>query len=112
MSPSSVSPVLALVRDDLRAFSGYSSARSSALQGDVWLNANEAAWANPADPQACVRRYPDPQPQPLREAMAALYGCRPEQLLIGRGSDEAIDLLVRALCVPGRDAVLATLTPL
>ncbi|MGV8959066.1 MAG: histidinol-phosphate transaminase [Stenotrophomonas sp.] len=108
MSPSSVSPVLALVRDDLRAFAGYSSARSSALQGDVWLNANEAAWANPADPQASVRRYPDPQPQPLREAMAALYGCRPEQLLIGRGSDEAIDLLVRALCVPGRDAVLAT----
>lgn len=108
MNPVSLSPVVDLVRDDLRAFAGYSSARSSALRGDVWLNANEAAWANPADAQASVRRYPDPQPQALREVMASLYGCQPEQLLIGRGSDEAIDLLVRALCVPGRDAVLAT----
>ncbi|MCF5946596.1 aminotransferase class I/II-fold pyridoxal phosphate-dependent enzyme, partial [Xanthomonas perforans] len=99
---------LDLVREDLRAFAGYSSARTSALQGDVWLNANESAWANPADPDASTRRYPDPQPQGLRSALAALYGCAPEQLLIGRGSDEAIDLLVRGLCVPGRHAVLVT----
>lgn len=107
MSDASAS-VLSLVREDLRAFGGYSSARSSALQGDVWLNANEAAWANPADIDAAARRYPDPQPQVLRDALAGLYGCQPQQVLIGRGSDEAIDLLVRALCVPARDAVLAT----
>lgn len=41
--------VLALVRSDLQAFAGYSSARSSAVQGEVWLNANESAWANSAD---------------------------------------------------------------
>lgn len=108
MSGEAFASVLSLVREDLRAFGGYSSARSSALQGDVWLNANEAAWANPADTQASARRYPDPQPQALREALASLYGCQPSQLLMGRGSDEAIDLLVRALCVPGRDAVLVT----
>ncbi len=102
------SSVLSLVREDLRAFAGYSSARSSALVGDVWLNANESAWANPADPQGSARRYPEPQPESLRARLAALYGCTPEQLLIGRGSDEAIDLLVRALCEPGRDAVLVT----
>lgn len=102
------SPVLSLVREDLRAFAGYSSARSSALVGDVWLNANESAWANPADPQGSARRYPEPQPEALRARLAALYDCTPEQLLIGRGSDEAIDLLVRALCEPGRDAVLVT----
>lgn len=107
MSDASAS-VLSLVREDLRAFGGYSSARSSALQGDVWLNANEAAWANPADIDAAARRYPDPQPQVLRNALAGLYGCQPQQVLIGRGSDEAIDLLVRALCVPARDALLAT----
>ncbi|MCE4506834.1 histidinol-phosphate transaminase, partial [Xanthomonas hortorum pv. vitians] len=87
--------ILDLVREDLRAFAGYSSARTSALQGDVWLNANESAWGNPADPGASTRRYPDPQPKGLRSALATLYGCAPEQLLIGRGSDEAIDLLVR-----------------
>jgi len=103
-----VSSVLDLVRDDLRDFGGYSSARSAKLQGEVWLNANESAWANPGDAQASCRRYPDPQPQALRERLASLYGCQSEQLLIGRGSDEAIDLLVRALCVPGRDAVLYT----
>lgn len=100
--------VLDLVREDLRSFAGYSSARSTALVGDVWLNANESAWASPADAQGIARRYPEPQPEALRARLAALYGCTPEQLLIGRGSDEAIDLLVRTLCEPGRDAVLVT----
>lgn len=100
--------VLDLVRDDLQGFAGYSSARSAKLEGEVWLNANESAWANPGDAQASCRRYPDPQPQALRERLAGLYGCSAAQLLIGRGSDEGIDLLVRALCVPGRDAVLYT----
>ncbi|MET4614953.1 histidinol-phosphate aminotransferase [Stenotrophomonas sp. 2619] len=105
---SAPASVMSLVRADLQAFAGYSSARSSALVGDVWLNANESAWANPADGEGRARRYPDPQPAALRERLAQLYDCAPEQLLIGRGSDEAIDLLVRALCEPGRDAVLVT----
>ncbi|MGH8052641.1 MAG: histidinol-phosphate transaminase [Stenotrophomonas sp.] len=103
-----MSGVLELVRSDLRGFAGYSSARSAKLEGEIWLNANESAWANPGDAQASCRRYPEPQPQALRERLAGLYGCSAEQLLIGRGSDEAIDLLVRALCVPGQDAVLYT----
>lgn len=103
-----MSSVLDLVRDDLRGFGGYSSARSAKLDGDIWLNANESAWANPGDADASCRRYPDPQPQALRTRLADIYGCKPDQLLIGRGSDEAIDLLVRALCVPGRDGVLYT----
>lgn len=100
--------ILDLVREDLRDFSGYASARSARVTGDIWLNANEAARPNLADPQARVRRYPEPQPSALLAALAGLYGCAPEQLLIGRGSDEGIDLLVRALCTPGRDAVLVT----
>lgn len=105
---SAIDEVLALVRPDLQAFAGYSSARSAAVQGEVWLNANESAWANPADAAGSSRRYPQPQPLALREGLAALYGVQPPQVLIGRGSDEAIDLLVRALCVPGRDGVLIT----
>jgi len=104
----STASILSLVRADLQAFTGYSSARSSALTGDVWLNANESAWANPADVAGGARRYPDPQPVALRDRLAELYGCAAGQLLIGRGSDEAIDLLVRALCEPGRDAVVTT----
>lgn len=103
-----MSAIIDLVREDLRGFAGYKSARSDTVGGDVWLNANEAAWANPADEGERNRRYPEPQPQPLVERLARLYGCGPSQLLIGRGSDEAIDLLVRALCVPGRDAVVVT----
>lgn len=99
---------LNLLREDLRDFAGYSSARSEKRSGRVWLNANEAAWPSVADGEGSVRRYPDPQPQRLREALAGLYGCEPQQLLAGRGSDEAIDLLVRALCRPGGDAIVLT----
>lgn len=97
---------VALVRADLRDFGGYASARSARLQGDVWLNANESAWANGAVGTDGLRRYPEPQPAELRTALAALYGCLPAQLLAGRGSDEGIDLLVRAVCRPGGDAVV------
>lgn len=103
-----MSTVLDLVRDDLRTFAGYRSARSDRLVGDVWLNANEAPWTNAGDTSGSARRYPDPQPEALRETLAELYGCAAGQVLVGRGSDEGIDLLVRALCRPGQDAVLVT----
>lgn len=99
---------LDLVREDLRDFAGYRSARSDALQGEVWLNANESPWPNAADEAGALRRYPDPQPAALRDALADLYGCAPEQVLVGRGSDEGIDLLIRAVCRPGGDAVVIT----
>lgn len=94
-----------LVRDDLRSFAGYRSARCEPAPGDVWLDANESPWPSAADPDGAARRYPEPQPRALGEALSALYGCGPQRLLIGRGSDEAIDLLVRATCAFGRDAV-------
>ena len=103
-----MSVVLDLIRQDLRGFGGYQSARCGDLQGDVWLNANESPWPNLADTAADNRRYPEPQPEALRAALSSLYGCEPHQLLLGRGSDEAIDLLVRALCVARRDAVVIT----
>lgn len=102
--------LLDLVREDLREFAGYSSARSNVVTGSVWLNANESPWRSTADAAGGegpgLNRYPDPQPPRLRNALADLYEVRPEQLLIGRGSDEAIDLLVRALCRPQQDAVV------
>jgi histidinol-phosphate aminotransferase len=53
-----------------------------------------------------LNRYPEPQPHVLVEGLAKLYNVAPECVLVGRGSDEAIDLLTRAFCRAGRDAVL------
>ena len=96
------------LRTDLRHFAGYRSARSEPGAGSTWLNANECPWPSQADEAGAVRRYPEPQPAELQAALARYYGCAPEQLLLSRGSDEAIDLLVRAFCTPQRDAVLVT----
>lgn len=97
--------VLDLVRPDLRDFAGYASARRTQARGSVWLNANESPQPSTADPSRRLNRYPEPQPPALRERLAEYYGVGSEQLAITRGSDEGIDLLVRALCRPGVDAV-------
>ena len=71
------------------------------------LHANENPWRFTDDTsRAGLNRYPEPYPHELEARLAALYGVAPECLIAGRGSDEGIDLLVRAFCVPGRDAVL------
>lgn len=101
-----MSKVLDLLRPDLREFSGYASARRTKVTGTVWLNANESPWPSVIDGGQSLHRYPEPQPTALRERMAQLYQVRTEQLLVTRGSDEGIDLLVRAFCRAGRDAVL------
>jgi histidinol-phosphate aminotransferase len=97
---------LELIRPEMRDFAGYASARREKASGNVWLNANESPWPSSADSVGSLNRYPEPQPLLLRERMAELYGVRADQLLITRGSDEGIDLLVRAFCRAGVDAVL------
>ncbi|MFL6735044.1 MAG: histidinol-phosphate transaminase [Sphingomicrobium sp.] len=52
-----------------------------------------------------LNRYPEPQPSALRASMAALYGVAPQNLLVTRGADDAIDVLVRSFCVPGVDSI-------
>ena len=59
-------------------------------------------------PQAGLNRYPEPQPHALVERMARLYSVPAANVLVGRGSDEAIDLLVRAFCRAGQDHVVIT----
>lgn len=97
--------VLDLARPDIRALQPYSSARMEASGGEVLLNANESP-CPPFEAAGAVNRYPDPQPAALVEALASLYGVSAANVLVGRGSDEAIDLLVRAFCRAGQDAVL------
>jgi histidinol-phosphate aminotransferase/imidazoleglycerol-phosphate dehydratase/histidinol-phosphatase len=99
-----------LVRPDLRTLAAYSSARTEA--GDtaisIAIDANESPWP-PFGPIAALcapHRYPDPQPAALCQRLAAVYGVAPKQLLVGRGSDEGIDLLTRLFCRAGQDEIL------
>ncbi|MFS8137339.1 MAG: histidinol-phosphate transaminase, partial [Thermomonas sp.] len=85
---------------------GYRSARTDRLQGEVWLNANESPWANAGVAGIDLRRYPSPQPEMLCNALARLYEVQSSSLLVGRGSDEGIDLLLRAFCMPGQDRIV------
>jgi len=73
----------------------------------IKLDANENPYPPLSDGplEATINRYPEPQPQRLRASMAALYGVAPETLVITRGADDAIDMLVRAFCRPGVDAI-------
>ncbi len=92
-------------RADIRALTPYSHA---AWEPSLTrLHANELPWRVEGDAsQAGLNRYPEPQPPPLVEGLARLYGVKNEQLLVGRGSDEAIDLLLRVFCRAGQDNVI------
>jgi len=80
----------------------YSSARSEfAGSAEVFLDANENAFGSPAGDG--YNRYPDPLQKELKELVAELKSVDPSQIFVGNGSDEAIDLLFRIFCEPGRD---------
>jgi histidinol-phosphate aminotransferase len=104
---NAVDQVLALVRPEILALAPYSSARKESKGGRVWLDANENP-ETPAAHQPLFNRYPEPQPANLVELLAGLYGVPANQLLVTRGSDEGIDLLLRTFCRAGQDAILIT----
>lgn len=102
---SAIESVLAHARPDIRALTPYSHAAWEPSL--VRLHANELPWRVEGDASdAGLNRYPEPQPPPLVEGLARLYGVSPAQLLVGRGSDEAIDLLMRVFCRAGVDNIL------
>jgi histidinol-phosphate aminotransferase/imidazoleglycerol-phosphate dehydratase/histidinol-phosphatase len=73
----------------------------------IKLDANENPFAPLVDGALShnINRYPEPQPAGLRATMAALYGVEPANLVVTRGADDAIDILLRTFCRPGEDAV-------
>jgi len=100
-----VKDLLDLARPDLRAFEPYGHAAWA--PGLERLHANEMPWRAQGDNStAGLNRYPEPQPADLIDRLAELYGIAPDYIVAGRGSDEAIDLLVRAFCRAGIDSVL------
>jgi histidinol-phosphate aminotransferase len=104
LSSAAPSP-LALARSDIRELEPYEYAPwDPALER---LHANELPWRSSIDTTvAGLNRYPEPQPRALVQALASLYGVSPAELLVARGSDEAIDLLTRAFCRAGADDIL------
>ncbi len=102
--------LLARARPELVALRPYASARRSGFAASIRLDANESPWSHGSACADALNRYPDPQPERLRERLATLYAVDAQRLWMGRGSDEAIDLLLRAFCRAGLDGVLA-LTP-
>ncbi|MDA9126170.1 histidinol-phosphate transaminase [Flavobacteriaceae bacterium] len=96
-----------LLRKNILGMKPYSSARDEYkdLQADmVFLDANE----NPFNTQ--LNRYPDPQQTRLKEFIAKLKTVSTDQVLLGNGSDEVLDLIFRAFCEPNKDSII-TLPP-
>jgi histidinol-phosphate aminotransferase len=101
------SSILQLARPDILELQPYQHAAwDPSLER---MHANEMPWRAAGDNSISgLNRYPEPQPRALVERMAQLYDVPARQLLVGRGSDEAIDLLVRAFCRAGQDNVVIT----
>ncbi|MBE5256008.1 histidinol-phosphate transaminase [Serratia marcescens] len=96
-----------LARANVRELTPYQSARRLGGKGDVWLNANEYPIAPEFQLTAqTFNRYPECQPAQVIERYAAYAGVKKEQVLVSRGADEGIELLIRAFCEPGKDAIL------
>lgn len=96
-----------LARKNVRDLTPYQSARRLGGKGDVWLNANEFPTAVQFElSQQTLNRYPECQPKAVIENYAQYAGLKPEQVLVSRGADEGIELLIRAFCEPGKDAIL------
>lgn len=94
-----------ITRANIKKLVPYSSARSE-YEGDaqVFLDANENSLGSSL--QENFHRYPDPLQKKLKEKISSIKNINTENIFIGNGSDEAIDLLIRAFCNPGKDEIL------
>ena len=95
-----------LIRTNIRALKPYHSARQDFLSG-ILLDANENSFGSTLNvDELPLNRYPDPSQHELRTIIAKLNGVTWENIFVGVGSDEVIDLLVRLFCEPKKDSVI------
>lgn len=94
-----------LIRNNIKNMTAYSSARHE-FNGNasVFLDANENAFGSPLSDN--FNRYPDPLQLQVKEKLSKIKGVPVQNIFLGNGSDEAIDLLYRIFCEPGRDNVI------
>ncbi len=98
----STQPLEQLLRKNIQELTPYSCARDEFQgQASVYLDANENPYNGP------YNRYPDPLQCELKEKISAIKCLRPGQVFLGNGSDESIDVLIRAFCEPRTDNVVA-----
>ena len=92
-----------LVRPNIWSLAPYSSARDeySGKEAHVFLDANENPYNDP------YNRYPDPLQRDLKAMLSKVKGVPQENIFLGNGSDEAIDLVYRVFCEPGKDNVVS-----
>ena len=94
-----------LVRENIKKMTPYSSARHEfAGEATVFLDANENSFGSPLEEN--YNRYPDPLQLKLKEKISQIKGVPVQNIFLGNGSDEAIDLLFRVFCNPGKDNVI------
>lgn len=97
-----------LARPELLDLTPYQSARRLGGRGDIWINANESPFNN-VDTAALdlskLNRYPECQPPQLIKAYSEYSGVSASKIVASRGADEAIELLIRAFCIPGVDSI-------
>lgn len=94
-----------LVRENIKSLTPYSSARDE-FKGEarIFLDANENSFGSPLT--KWYNRYPDPLQWELKKKIAGIKAVKPEDILLGNGSDECIDLLIRAFCEPKQDNIV------
>ena len=93
-----------IIRENVKGLNPYSSARDEYVSDGsqmVFLDANENPFENG------VNRYPDPQQRSLKAVLAEQKGINIENILLGNGSDEVLDLLFRAFCEPKEDNIIS-----
>ena len=94
-----------LVRKNIRILKSYSSAKIEfSGTGSIYLDANENSYGSPLGYN--YHRYPDPLQKSLKEKISTLKNLSSDQIFLGNGSDEIIDLLYRVFCRPGKDYVI------
>ena len=94
-----------LVRENIKNLKPYSSARSEfSGAASIFLDANENSFGSPLT--KWYNRYPDPLQWEVKKKIAAIKKVEAENMLLGNGSDECIDLLIRAFCNPQKDNII------
>jgi histidinol-phosphate aminotransferase len=98
--------VESLIRENIRALKPYHSARQDYLSG-VLLDANENSFGSVISTDTLsLNRYPDPYQREVRTVLAAINDVSAENIFVGVGSDEVIDLIIRVFCEPKWDSVV------
>ncbi|MGM0739388.1 MAG: aminotransferase class I/II-fold pyridoxal phosphate-dependent enzyme, partial [Bacteroidota bacterium] len=93
------------VRRNIRALIPYHAARDDYHEG-ILLDANENSFGPAIPTDLPLHRYPDTRLNDLRQKWADFRGLNRDQVFVGVGSDEAIDLLMRVFCEPGQDEII------